>query len=112
MRPGVVTPFQMDIGAMANAEVARAQASLFRAQEADILGQTEEAKVRIAARQKEIDRMQSDIDLNVQKINESVAQVELMDEQRKVRLGIVFMLILRRLCVIRSLSEMRSTLLL
>lgn len=87
MRPNIVQPFQMDPNSLAQNDVLRAQADLFRADAADKLGDTDEAKQRIYLLGKEAAKYQSDIDLNVQKVQESLKQIEVLDEEKKKKIA-------------------------
>lgn len=87
MRPFTPQPFQLDSAGLANSlaqsEVSRAQADLYRAQAADLLGNTPEAKARIFKLGKEAARLDQDVNESIQRIAESSANVALMDEERR-----------------------------
>ena len=76
MKPFQAVPFQMDPNAFAQAEVARAQADLFRTQAAEIRGETPEAIARL-------EKYRSDMAYTSQLIQESIAKVGLLDEQKQ-----------------------------
>lgn len=83
MKPFQAVPFQMDPNAFGEAEVQKAQADLFRAQAADLLGETPEAKARIFRLGQEAAKLQSEALHVDQLVEESKAKVALMDEQAK-----------------------------
>lgn len=82
MRATQFQPFQMDVNSLVQSDVGRAQAELFRAQAADLLGETPEAKSRIFKNQSEKAKLESDIELNAQYIKESVSRVDLNDAEK------------------------------
>lgn len=85
MRPGQWQPFQVDASAISQAEVSRAQADLFRAQAADLLGETEESKMRIFKLGSEASKLAADADLSRQKIQESIKVSESMDADIRLK---------------------------
>lgn len=83
MKPFQAVPFQVDPSVFGQAEVQKAQADLFRAQAADLLGETPEAKARIFEYGKRAAKMEQEITESEQRIAESAAKIKLMDEQAK-----------------------------
>lgn len=83
MKPFQAVPFQIDPSIFGQAEVQKAQADLFRAQAADLLGETPEAKARIFKLGREAAKLESEALHVDQLVNESKSKVALMDEQAK-----------------------------